>query len=642
MNWRIAKLGCDKTVSFAADELRKYIKQMDPGAEVSIAEIDRYREEFSNMLWVGIDPAISGKLPEVECRELDDAIFIDVVNGKGVISGTNPRSVLIAVYRFLSESGCTWVRPGRDGEIIPCKDPACTNVKVCEKASYRHRAVCIEGAVSFEHILDTIDWLPKVGMNGYFNQFMVPYTFFDRWYSHQNNPFLIPEPVTVEEVKGMVIQHVYEIKKRDMLYHSAGHGWTCEPFGIEGNSWDVKDYFVPEDVKPLLALVNEKRELWEGIPLNTNLCYSNTRVRDTITSAIADYCEMNPEIQYLHFWLADGSNNHCECVNCKETIPADYYVTMLNELDEKLSRKCIDTKVVFLIYVDLLWEAQKEKIKNPDRFVLMFAPITRTYTLTFGNIDPKVKVELKPYDRNRLTMPKSVEENLARLKKWQKQFKGDSFDFDYHLMWDHYLDPGYYRVAEVLWQDMKNLRKIGLNGMVSCQAQRVYFPTGLGMYVMAHTLWNEDIDFDNVAGMYFNAAYGEDGMIVKDYLKKLSELFDPPYLRMEREIVNDGYASRYASIPEVIEGFRPVVEHNITSVACPGIKRSWEILKYHGEVCIGLSKILAAKANGDMDTALKLWEDVKIYIQKNELVLNSVLDVFEFVWVLERAISRLN
>lgn len=641
MNWRIAKIGYNKTISFASDELRKYIKLIDCDAEAAIINVDGYDTALSGALWVGIDSAFSEKLPEVECDELDDAILIDVADGRGVITGTNPRSVLIAVYRFLSEVGCAWVRPGKDGEIIPGKDLSQVSVKVCEKASYRHRALCIEGAVSFEHVMDTIDWLPKVGMNGYFNQFMVPYTFFDRWYRHRNNPFLTPEPASVKEVAGMVRQHIQEIKKRGMLYHAAGHGWTCEPFGIEGNSWDVKDYFISEEVKPLLALVNGKRELWGGVPLNTNLCYSNPKVRDTITSAIADYCENHPEVDYLHFWLADGFNNHCECENCKDTIPADYYVMMLNELDQKLTRKGIDTKIVFLIYVDLLWEPKTERINNPDRFVLMFAPITRTYSKAFGNVDPNAKVELKPYVRNKLVMPKSVEENLTRLGRWQQQFKGDSFDFDYHFMWDHYLDPGYYHIAHILCQDMKNLRKIGLNGMVSCQAQRVYFPTGLGMYVMAQTLWNEDVDFDSTVKKYLATAYGEDGKAVKNYLEKLSELFDPPYLRMEREVVNEASAMRYASIPEFVEDFKPVIDRNILSAACFNVRKSWEYLKYHAEVCISLSKVLAAKASGDMDTAIKLWEDVKTYVQKNELELNRVLDVFEFIQVLTRSINRL-
>ena len=127
--------------------------------------------------------------------------------------------------------------------------------------------------------------------------------------------------------------------------------------------------------------------------------------------------------------------------------------------------------------------------------------------------------------RNKLVMPKKVSENIVHLSRWQKQFAGDSFDFDYHLMWDHVLDPGYYKCAAILHKDMANLDKIGLNGMVSCQVQRVFFPTGLPMYAMAKALWDKTSEFEAVAGEYFLAAFGAEAEAVSLYLRTLSEMF---------------------------------------------------------------------------------------------------------------------
>ena len=63
-------------------------------------------------------------------------------------------------------------------------------MKLRERPAYRHRGVCIEGAVSWEHVRDMVAWLPKLGFNAYFIQFREAYNFFQRWYEHEANPLL--------------------------------------------------------------------------------------------------------------------------------------------------------------------------------------------------------------------------------------------------------------------------------------------------------------------------------------------------------------------------------------------------------------------------------------------------------------------
>jgi len=169
---------------------------------------------------------------------------------------------------------------------------------------------------------------------------------------------------------------------------------------------------------------------------------------------------------------------------------------MLNELDRLLTSEGIDTKIVFLIYVDLLWPPKTERIENSDRFILMFAPITRSYSDTYRT--GYGEAHISEYRRNQLSFPRNIDENVSFLKAWQKIFTGDSFDFDYHLMWAHYSDPGYFDISRIIYEDIRNLKNIGLNGLISCQIQRVFFPTGLPVYVMAHTLWNDSLCFGNI------------------------------------------------------------------------------------------------------------------------------------------------
>ncbi|MBQ7500386.1 MAG: DUF4838 domain-containing protein [Clostridia bacterium] len=515
----LGRIGDDPTVGFAVDEIKRILGSMDPSFDILI--IDKpYRPDLKDVLWVGIDPAFG-----VKQNEDEDTVCVEVDGIAGMITGSNSRSVLIAAYRFLTENGCRFIRPGRDGEIIPQKKIRDLSAAIRETASYPHRGVCIEGADSYDNILDMIDFLPKVGMNEYFIQFMVPTEFFARWYEHRGSPVLKPEwhsPAQARAVsEGMTAALEKEIKKRSLRYHKVGHGWTCEPFGIDGCGWSSNDTPLTDGQKRVFAEVGGKRGLWGGIPLNTNLCYSNADTRNAVTDAITAYAANNPQVDVIHFWLADDSNNQCECSACRKKRPADWYVKMLNELDEKMTNAGLKTKIVFLIYVDLLWEPETEKIINTDRFILMFAPITRDYGKNYGDY-LKYDGKLPPYKRNKLDMPKSLSQNIEHLRRWQAVFDGDSFDFDYHLMWAHVGDIGYEKCAYNLLSDMKDLKKIRLRGMVSCQIQRCFLPSSLPFLAMAAALWDDKTDFDKVANGYYNAAYGEKGGEIRKAIQTLS------------------------------------------------------------------------------------------------------------------------
>ena len=284
---RLAQIGNSRVVDFSVQELVRYLKKMDPQLIVEVLQTDTVRDDFKQVIWIGLDDKLNSQVPEVKERDMDDAIAVKVENGSGYITGSNERSVLLASYRFLKALGCDWVRPGVEGERIPCKHIENINVSIWEAASYRHRGICIEGANTYENVLDMIDYLPKIGMNAYFMQFMVPSVFFDRWYKHKRNPYVEEENMSRDEIEAMVFSLENEISRRGICYHKTGHGWTCEPFGIEGTSWEaMTDYELSEQTRMCLAEVNGKRDLWYGIPLNTNLCYSNPEVRNTVTDAI--------------------------------------------------------------------------------------------------------------------------------------------------------------------------------------------------------------------------------------------------------------------------------------------------------------------------------------------------------------------
>lgn len=302
-----------------------------------------------------------------------------------------------------------------------------------------------------------------------------------------------------------------------------------------------------------------------------------------------------------------------------------------------MTAKNVDTKIVFLLYCDLYWEPVESKLNNPERFVLMFAPITRTYTHSLDEAGDYDAADLSPYVRNQCVLPRSVEENLCRLRQWQKFFPGDCFDYDYHYMWDHHRDIAQMHMNKVLFDDMKAMGKLHMNGMISCQNQRVWMPSGFGMAAMAEALWNAEADFDTVADDYFFAAFGPDGTLVRDYLQKLSDAFMPPYFRREVGDVSPEAAESMAEVPGITAEFQKVILKNLDADLPDNQRRSWEYLDYHRQLCDLLAPTFQKLAEGEKDEAARLFGRFCRWLQENEPAVADVLDVFELQSTLSRS-----
>lgn len=632
----------NETIYYAAQELCKYLSVMSGNKESIAINKNCIRDDG---LQLGLSEDFGIEIAGVMNSEKDDAIYVNVRNSKGIIAGSNPRSVLFAVYRFLETNGCKWIRPGKDGEIIPSRDVHSLEASISDKAYYRYRGNNNCGAFSLEHYLDKIEWLPKVGLNTFFNEFFLPKELYNNWYRHEYKSLKQPEQHSDIELLAYNEKVVKEIKKRGLIYQTAGHGWTGAFYGLSGVQTEDKESFdkKAEQEIQFIAQVNGKRETNISGPRFTELCYGNPEVRERMANCISDYAEEHTEVDLLHFWLSDSMNAHCECDLCIHTRPSDFYVMILNAIDEKFTSRGIKTRVVFLIYQDLLWAPEKEKIKNPDRFVMMFAPIRRKYDQPYDFEGDESSLGNFNYNKN--LQPSTIRGFIASLKNWQKIFTGEAFSFDYHMTWYHYFDYGYYGFARIMTEDIKRLKAIGLCGFVSCQIMRTSFPTGFPLYVHAKYLWNPEENFDNLALLYFESAFGQDGSLCKEYLKKLSELFAPDYFYLNPErlgtIATSDSVNRLlvknnlSKISEVIEKFRPIIENNIKCEE-PSQSHSWEYLFIHAELALLMANALRSLIEGRQYAANKYWTKVIEYIMTNENRLETVFDPLWFFYYYER------
>ncbi|GHU98054.1 DUF4838 domain-containing protein [Clostridia bacterium] len=611
----------DKTIKFAKSELDGYYEKITGNKNAAIA--------------LSVDPGLRTKFYSEEYDALfDDAFVIDVRGGKGTIAGINRRSVLLGVYKFFTALGCRFLNPTPEGERLVRLAPGDCTVRLDFKPDNRHRGITIEGAVSAENVLDIIDWAPKAGFSAYFLQFMDSFTFFERWYTHENNEYASGEYTRAQNAANMK-KIVRAIKLRDMIYHAVGHGWTCEAVGYRAAGWHKVDESVIGCKRELLAMTGGERKFFGGIPLNTHLCYGNPEARASFTESVAAYVKRHSEVDVLHVWLADNYNNFCECEKCAEFGPPDQYVRLLNELDARLTADGSNVKIVFLIYYELLWPPEVFRFENPGRFIMMFAPITRTFTNSFlqdGRM-PALAGALPEFRLNEIKLLTDTDANLAFLVEWQKLFRGDSFVFDYHLMWDIYKDYGNLSLARTVFEDMKGLNALGTRGFISCQLQRAFFPNGLCMYVLSRALFGGGEDFSALAGEYFSAAFGQNAALAREFFETVSGLFDYKKIRGELPL-DKAFAKGMEEAPAALEFYRAAFQNARPENAAEAQSLS------HALIFIGflepLADMLCLKArNAPKELLQEKFARFEKLLYETEPEIQSVLDGYFYQLILK-------
>ena len=489
-----------------------------------------------------------------------------------------------------------------------------------------------------------------IGMNMYMIEGFVPFTYMHKWYGHVYNTKLRQKAqVTDYDMLSEYIDLLEkDIKKTGIQLHTLGHAWLFSKFGIRHDH--VSEIRASEiltlEQKNHIALVNGKRELFQNSIFYTHFCYSNPETRKLLNSIIIEYVKQKPYVDYVHVWLADASNNQCECEECQKMHPSNYYVMLLNELDEALTSLGLDTRIALIMYVDTARPPQIMKLKNPKRFILISA-IGLNYENGYSN--DEYTDEIPPYVRNQyVAAPPGL-----RLK-WHKEWKEicsniNSVVFEYRFYTDMYCDMGHMQISRETHRDMKQLKNISFNGCMSDQTHRMYMPTSLPLIAMGETLFDNDTDYELMANTYFEGAFGKDGNLCRQYLEKLTDLLCPSNLRVgvssgieEQTFGDDGankrcwrnnpyVASMVSQIPDHVDEFMPVIEKNISSSSDNARLMSWVYLKQHATICKKLSSLLFEGASGNIDKAKTMFNELRDYLSEHEMEFHNAFDLFLFI-----------
>ncbi len=630
----INKFTSNETVDFAASELKKYLRMMMPNdGDVKIA----YDPNATDGFRLGLMQDAGLDVSDAIDTELDDIMYIDTTVSGGIIAGDNPRAVLLAVYEFFRQNGCRWLFPGVDGEYIPIKDVEAVSYR--HVASCRYRGHCIEGGCTQQELIDLFDFLPKVGMNVFQMQFFIPELFYNRYYKHEKNSKRSPEPLSANTVIQWKTACEAEMSKRGLQFHDVGHGWNIASFGVDTSKGfsAIKNEDLTEEARNNLALYRGKRAFYDSNTLFAQMCLSSESARKQVASYVADYAMKHPNVDYLHVWLGDGHNNHCECDECAKKTVSDWYVVLLNDIDRELTERSLNTRIVFINYNESIWAPVTERIKNPDRFTLMMAPISRSYTTTLTGKE----VILPPFVRNDITGAKDLDTFMAHYKEWRKVWKGAALAFEYHFWRYQYCDPSGMFVAKRIFEDIECYKDNDLDGLIACGCVRSFFPTGFPYYVFARKQYDISLSFDDILKDYFACAFGQDWEKFVDYLNELSECLGPKYLNKGESadpsispFYNPARAEKLRRTPEVLAKGDELIrtyynsEDRIKTV-------SVRLLEEHAKHFEILAKMFSYKADNEVDKALKEFDNLVDLLGAREVYYQQYFDypISTFHWL---------
>lgn len=623
----IYKLRADHVVDFAAEELKKYLRMMMLECpEIDICYDPEAKDGFRLGLLEDFSIPFEGKNAKIE-----DVVHIDTDEQGGILAGSNMRSILFAVYRFLKLNGCRFFAPGVDGEYIPRK--SITPQKYHKLADHILRGHTIEGRPSCDNVLDYIDYHAKQELNTFST--MMAYSYMSRYYNHDQieaNREL--EPIDNDTTEQWIRLMEAEAIKRGQDLTGGSHIFVPMVFGMDPADrfrYKSGELQPTEEMKSRMAMLKGKRDVYHNDIFFTQFCMSRADLRQIYVDSVVKFAKDNRHLKVIGCSLGDLPRNHCECEECQKLHPTDYYVMMLNDIDKKLTEEGIGTRLVLSTYVDQMFAPKQARINNPDRFIMSFPPISRSYasSITEDSVFPPVQ----PYVRNGWTSPRSIEELLSYFKNWQTIFPGNCYTFEYHFYVHQYRDPGLMNMSRRLYEDVRSLELLKMDGYVEDGSNKSFFPHGFHGVVYAETLMDKNLDYDALKEDYFRHAYGPDWKAALSYFEKLSELFDHAY--MCGDLQTDPAQSIYYD-PSRVRDFEEV--HNVTAqgraLAAAHKKMPhrmqvmhWRLLDRHTEWCDLIADCMIAKCKGQDILAQEMWKKAVDTFGKYDLELDKWFDM---------------
>jgi hypothetical protein len=196
-------------------------------------------------------------------------------------------------------------------------------------------------------------------------------------------------------------------------------------------------------------------------------------------------------------------------------------------------------------------------------------------------------------------------------------------------------------LARLYHADLGQLKGMGLDGIVSCQSFRVFYPSGLAMTTLAEALWNPDVPWDEMRDRYLAAAFGEQAEFAGEYLFTLESFLDTGDPHWRTLPLSNADDDKLAACAEFLEVSLADIQARQGAETNRTRRKSFDLLCHHGTWLQSVVHGYRARLAGDAESAEQAFEAAADYLRRTEPKYSTYIDTMLALRAIERAKQQL-
>jgi hypothetical protein len=181
-------------------------------------------------------------------------------------------------------------------------------------------------------------------------------------------------------------------------------------------------------------------------------------------------------------------------------------------------------------------------------------------------------------------------------------------------------------IARVFYEDLGQLKTLGLDGIVSCQSFRAFYPSGLAMATLAEALWNPNRPLDTIRQAHIEAAFGPDAAFADDYLRKTEAFLRTGDPHRRALPFSDATVSTLDTCAAFLDASLVALEARQNAAADPVRRLSLALLANHARLLAQIVASHQAQLAGNRDEAERALDDAADLLRRTERRFSPYID----------------